>query len=237
MCTHTHNLCIRKLGLSQKVRSTPGFTNPWDKEESVWIITRGTTPEAATAQVNWIFLFILRRGGEKGPWACQHWIYPRPSSINRCFINIDLVSWWLKARLIHHRHRWNLIGDFHLVIFAFISVSLSYQGFGQFLQGTEGWALLYYHDFKGTSLPPFKKRNLKTLWLDTWFGMRPPSPPAFETRRLSIMAFMYMDVFDHAAFCLVAAVFECKSLSCALSPFHKRLCVIIMHLMKHDGVI
>lgn len=62
---HTHNLCIRKLGLSQKVRSTPGFTNPWDKEESVWIITRGTTPEAATAQVNWIFLFIFRRGWEK----------------------------------------------------------------------------------------------------------------------------------------------------------------------------
>ncbi len=65
VCTHTHNLCIRKLGLCQKVRSTPGFTNPWDKEESFWIITRGTTPEAATVQVNWIFLFLLRRGWYK----------------------------------------------------------------------------------------------------------------------------------------------------------------------------
>jgi len=41
-------------------------------------------------------------------------------------------------------------GDFHLVIFAFITVSLSYKDFGQFLQGTEGCAHFYYHDFKGT---------------------------------------------------------------------------------------
>lgn len=39
-----------------------------------------------------------------------------------------------------------------------------------------------------------------------------------ETRRLFIMAFMYMDVFDHGAFCVVAAVFECKSLSCVNDP-------------------
>ncbi len=78
------------------------------------------------------------------PKAVQRWLLPPKQRLG---------LWWLKARLIRHCHRRNLIGDFHLVIFAFISVSLPYQGFGQFLQGMEGWALLYYHDFKGTSQP------------------------------------------------------------------------------------
>ncbi len=163
------------------------------------------------------------------PKAVQRWLLPRKQRLG---------LWWLKARLILHCHRRNLIGDFHLVIFAFISVSLPYQGFGQFLQGMEGWALLYYQRnftaWKGPHCLFIFVIKKDTLIRPITWDEAPD--PTFFWREMSglffsnatWMSLTMMHLFSFSCFWTWELVL-CER---RLIVFHKPLCVIRTHLME-----
>ncbi len=167
------------------------------------------------------------------PKAVQRWLLPRKQRLG---------LWWLKARLILHCHRRNLIGDFHLVIFAFISVSLPYQGFGQFLQGMEGWALLYYQrNFTAWKGPHclfifvIKKDTL--IRPITWDEA--PDPTFFWREMSGLFFLMLHGCLWPWCICSVSAVFEQWELVLCerrLIVFHKPLCVIRTHLMEQEVI-